>query len=158
MGNTEWILCFSHKKKEEKKKKKKIVLQSFYNNAQTICVHTTHCMHASVCVCARGMRTRVCTRARMCVCLPTVAHEPSSLHSGHGVGMERVIIRPLLNPPSQFDMMNVQFPLSPHTKLITTSIHKACPTPAVHIIDQRTTSSDCLSFRTTLHPAKAWLN
>lgn len=71
---------------------------------------------------------------------------PRCLHSGHGSGMKRAIIWPLLSPLSQFDMMNVQFPLSPHSQLITISINKVCPTSVVDIVDQRVTSSDDLSL------------
>lgn len=37
----------------------------------------------------------------------------------------------LAKPPSRFDMMNVQFPLSPHSQLITISINKVCRTSGV---------------------------
>lgn len=80
-------------------------------------------------------------------CLHTSVTISSCLHSGHGSGMKRVIIWPLLSPLSQFDMMNVQFPLSPHSQLITISINKACPTSLVDITEQRVTSWDDLSLQ-----------
>lgn len=70
---------------------------------------------------------------------------------------ERVIIWPLLSPLSQFDMMNVQFPLSPHSQLITISINKVRPTSVVDITDQRVTSSDDLSLQCTADFAKSGL-
>lgn len=83
------------------------------------------------------------TTVYLCDCIVyTNVTIPDCLHSGHGSGMKRAIIWPLLSPQSQFDMMNVQFPLSPHSKLITISINKVCPTSVVDIIDQRVTSSD----------------
>lgn len=45
-------------------------------------------------------------------------------------------------------MMNVQFPLSPHSQLITIPIDKVFPTSAVDTTDQGVTSSVDLSLST----------
>lgn len=82
----------------------------------------------------------------MTVCVHTSVTISSCLHSGHGSGMKRAIICALLSPLSQFDMMNVQFPLSPNSQLIRISINKVRPTSVVDIIDQRVSSSDDLSL------------
>lgn len=80
-------------------------------------------------------------------CVRTSVTTSSRLHSGHGSSMKRAIIWPWLSPLSQFDMMNVQFPLSPNSQLITISINKARPTSVADILDQRVTSSHDLSLQ-----------
>lgn len=103
-----------------------------------------------------SMLTTVCVRPWP-QCVPSSVAVSSCLLSAHGSGMKRVIIWPLLSPLSQFDMMNVQFPLSPHSQLITISINKVCPTSVVDIIDQRVTSSDDLPLQWTVDFAKSGL-
>lgn len=61
-------------------------------------------------------------------------------HSGHAQAWKESLSGPLPGPLSQFDMMNVQFPLSPHRHLITVSINKVCPTSVSTLQTKKLTS------------------
>lgn len=61
-------------------------------------------------------------------------------HSGHAQAWKESLSGPLPRPLSQFDMMNVQFPLSPHRHLITISINKVCPTSVSTLQTKKLTS------------------
>lgn len=129
--------------------------EKYYHVTHHLCVTWKVVNMESLMVLFMNMLTAV----SLCVCSRATlsTYRCNSLHSGHGSGMKSVINWPLLSPVSQFDMINVQFPLSPHSQLITISINKVCPTSVVDIIDQKVTSSYNPSLQYTVDLAKSAL-
>lgn len=76
-------------------------------------------------------------------------------HSGHAQAWKESLSGPLPSPLSQFDMMNVQFPLSPHRHLITISINKVCPTSVSTLQTKKLTSLCNLTLQHTGNNAKS---